>query len=209
MDFFELINHFVSLLVIANPLSALPAILRLTRHHSLNDRRKIGLVSTFSVAVIFLLSTWIGMPFLMILGIGLPSFQIAGGLILLILAFSMLNAEESTIKATVEEQKEKKGGSIAVVPLAIPIIAGPAAISSIIVSVNQHPGILNQLLISFSSLTVALVIGVLLYFANHLEKVFGHSGINVMNRIGGLLLAAIAIQAIANGLIGIFPVLKS
>ncbi len=205
MNFTDFINTFIALLVISNPLSALPAVLRITRNQSLHEKRRTGIIAAFAVGVILLTTTWIGMPALQVLGIKLPAFKVAGGLVLLSLAFSMLYAEESSMKQTPEELKEKRSLSGAVVPLAIPIIAGPGAISTVIVSVNQHPGLLNQLFISFSGILVALCMGILLYFASNLEKIFGQSGINIFNRIGGLILAAIAIQEIANGCLVLFP----
>jgi multiple antibiotic resistance protein len=207
MNLSQFANHFIGLLVIANPLSALPAVLRITRNQSLKDKRKTGLTSAFAVGVILLVVTWVGTPLLMILGIQLPAFQVAGGVVLFMMSLSMLNAEESPIKHNPEEHKEKRSDSGAVVPLAIPIIAGPGAISTVIVSVNEFPGILNQLLLSFLAILVALVMGILLYFSANLEKFFGTSGINIINRLGGLILAAISIQTLATGVMGLFPIL--
>ena len=209
MDLSQFVNHFIGLLVISNPLSALPAVLRITRNQNLTEKRQTGLTAAFAVGIIFLVITWIGGPLLVVLGIQLPAFQVAGGVILFMMALSMLNAEESSIKHSPEEQKERKSELGAIVPLAIPIIAGPGAISSIIVSVNQFPGILNQLFISFSAIMVSFVMGILLFFAADLEKLFGISGINIVNRLGGLILAAISIQTLANGIMGLFPILKS
>jgi multiple antibiotic resistance protein len=205
MDFSQFVNHFIALLVIANPLSALPAVLRITRNQTLAEKRHTGITAATAVCIILLVVTWIGTPLLMILGIQIPAFRIAGGFVLLLMALSMLNAEESPIKASADEQKDKRTDSSAIVPLAIPIIAGPGAISTIIVSVNQFPGLLNQVVLSISAILVALAMGLILYFASDLEKIFGHAGINVINRIGGLVLSAIAVQAIANGIMGIFP----
>lgn len=205
MDFGQFINNFIALLVIANPLSALPAVLRITRNQSFTEKRRTGLTTAFAVGIILLMSTWVGTPLLAVLGIKLPAFQVAGGVVLFLMALSMLNAEESSIKQTPEEQKEKRTNSGAIVPLAIPIIAGPGAISTIIVSVNQFPGILNQLILSFSALLVAFVMGALLYSAASLEKILGQSGINIINRLGGLILAAISIQTLATGLLALFP----
>lgn len=207
MDFSQFVNHFIALLVISNPLSALPAVLRITRHQTLEEKRQTGLLAAFAVGVILLVVTWVGTPLLMILGIGLPSFQVAGGVVLFMMSLSMLNAEESPIKNTPEEQKAKQSDLGAIVPLAIPIIAGPGAISTVIVSVNQFPGPFNQIMISISSILVAFAMGVILYFAANLEKLFGKSGINIINRLGGLILAAISIQTLATGVIGLFPVL--
>lgn len=209
MNFAQFVNHLIALLVIANPLSALPAVLRVTRNQTVSEKRHTGLVSAFVVGIIFLIVTWIGTPLLVILGIGLPSFQVAGGVVIFMMSISMLNAEESPMKHTLEEQKDKQSDMGAVVPLAIPIIAGPGAISAIIVSVNQFPGLFNQMLISIASLLVAFAMGILLYFAADLEKLFGKAGINVIKRLGGLILAAIAIQVLATGIMGLFPTLAS
>ncbi|MDE3045481.1 MAG: NAAT family transporter [Verrucomicrobiota bacterium] len=208
MDFSQFVNHFIALLVISNPLSALPAVLRITENQSLEEKRRTGITSAIAVGIIYLIITWIGLPLLRILGIQIPAFQVAGGLILLIMSLSMLSAEESPIKATPQEQKEKLASSGAIVPLAIPIIAGPGAISSLIVSVNQNPSLIDQMMISASAMLVAFVMGILLYFASNMERFLGKSGINIINRLGGLILASISIQILANGLIAIFPALR-
>jgi multiple antibiotic resistance protein len=209
MSFSDFINHFVTLLVIANPLSALPVILRITQHQNLEQKRKTGRTCATAVMVIFIVVTWIGSPLLAILGIKLQSFQVAGGLILLTIAFSMLNAEESPIKLSPDEQAQKRSEMGAIVPLAMPIIAGPATMTTLIVSVNEFPGLVNQLLISASAILVALVMGTLLYFAAHLEKILGIQGVNIINRVGGLILAALAIQMLSAGLLIFFPGLGS
>lgn len=208
LDLAQFVNHFIALLVIANPLSALPAVLRVTRNLSIHEKRQTGLRVALVVGMILLIVTWVGSPLLFVLGIGLPAFQVAGGVVIFMMALSMLNAEESPIKRSPEEQKEKLDDLGIIVPLAIPIIAGPGAISTIIVSVNQFPGIVNQLFISISAMMVALVMGILLFFAADIEKLFGKSGINVINRLGGLVLAAISIQTLANGVLGLFPSLR-
>ena len=206
MDFAQFVNTFIAILVVANPLSALPAVLKITRHQTLSEKRRTGLVAAFAVFIILIITTWIGSPLLMILGIKLPAFQVAGGMIIFTMAMSMLNAEESPIKQTAEEQKEKlRGAEGAIVPLAIPIIAGPGAISALIVRVNQFPGMYNLLFLSGAVVLVSLVMGLLLYFASNLERLLGQSRINIINRLGGLILAAIAVQIVANGVIGLIP----
>jgi multiple antibiotic resistance protein len=209
MDLSEFANYFVALLVVANPLSALPAVLGITRNMSVEEKKRTGITSAVAVGVILLIATWIGTPLLMVLGIRLPAFQVAGGFILFLMALSMLNAEESPIKQTPDESKERRSDSSAVVPLAIPIIAGPGAISTVIVKVGEFPGVTNLLLLSAAACLVAFVMGVLLYFAGSLERIFKRSGINIINRIGGLLLTSIAVQMLAGGIIDIFPALKN
>ena len=207
MNFSEFLNHFITLLVISNPLSALPVILRITRNQTIEEKHKTARTSATAVLVIFLVVTWIGTPLLAILGIKLQSFQVAGGLILLTIAFSMLNAEESSIKLSADEQAQKRSDMGAIIPLAMPIIAGPATMTTLIVSVNEHPGLINQLIISSSAVLVALVMGALLYFAAHLERILGIQGVNIINRVGGLILAALAIQMLASGILVFFPAL--
>jgi|SRR5579872_2958466 len=210
MSYSTLVNYFISLVVICSPLSALPALLGLTRGRSIEEKRRIGIRAGIAAGVILVVVTWIGAPLLELFGIGVPAFQIAGGIVVFLLALSMLNAEQSRMKQTTEDQKEAEHkGSIAVVPLAIPILAGPGAISTVIVAVNDHPGFVNQI---FFSLTAVLVMGVLaatLYFAGTLEKLLGHTGINIFNRIGGLVLAALAVETLSKGLLSLFPILAS
>jgi len=206
MTLSEFANYFVALLVITNPLSALPAVLRITRDQTMAQKERTAIVATIAIGFILLIATWIGAPLLAILGIGIPSFQVAGGLVLLLIAFSMLNATESSIKQTPQEQKEKiSKDNGAIVPLAIPIIAGPGAISTIIVNVSHYDGIVDQLLLSTAAILVTFVLGLVLYFSSTLEKMIGQAGINIFNRIGGLILASIAIQSLANGALGLFP----
>ena len=208
MNFSELVNSTIALFVVANPLSALPAVLKITRNQTLAEKRRTGLRTAVAVFIILLITTWVGTPLLMVLGIQLPAFQVTGGVVLFMMAMSMLSAEESPIKQTVEEQKEKiVGDAGAIVPLAIPIIAGPGAISTLIIQVNDRPGIFNLLLLSVSVILVSFAMGLLLYFASNLERLLGQSRINIINRLGGLVLAAIAIQMLAKGVIGLFPAL--
>ena len=195
--------------MICNPLSALPAVLRITRSQTLLEKRQTGMTATSAVLMILLLSTWVGSSVLKVLGIKLPAFQVAGGVVVFMMAMSMLSAEESPIKQSPEEGKEKQlSDSGAIVPLAIPLIAGPGAISTIIVNVNQFPGLMNLLILSCSAILVSVVMGTLLYFASNLERILGQSRINIINRLGGLILAAIAIETLATGIKGLFPSLS-
>lgn len=201
MNFTDFVNHFVTLLVIANPLSAIPAVLRITRNDTPGERKHTIFVATLAVGIIFLIVTWFGQSLLSILGIRIPAFQIAGGIVLMLLALSMLHAEESALKQNPEEKRETG----AIVPLAMPIIAGPGAISSLIVSANSHPGLSNLLVITASAILVTLVMGLVLWFSTAIERAIGRKGISIFNRIGGLILASIAVQSFANGCLGFFP----
>jgi multiple antibiotic resistance protein len=204
----ELINYFISLLVICSPFSALPALISLTQGMSDSEKKSTGLVAGVSVGIILVAMTWVGGPVLDFLGISVPAFQVAGGFVIFMLAMAMLNAETSRIKQTSEDQKEAKHkSSVAIVPLAIPIMAGPGAISTVIVAVKSHPGIQNQIYYSCGAMIVALVLGVTLYFSTRFEKMLGQTGINIVNRLAGLILSAMAVQTLSKGLVGLFPFL--
>lgn len=208
MDFTAFFNFFVTLFIIANPMAALPAFLGVTATETFQQRKKTALTTAFAVFFVLILMTFIGRSFLELLGIKVFAFQITGGMILLTLAFSMLNATPSRIRETKEEEKEaQKRDSAAIVPLAIPIIAGPGAISTIILEVSSRPGLMTQLWVAAACFLVAFFMGALLYFASGLEKKLGQTGLNIFSRLGGLVLAAISVQVIADGLVGLFPVL--
>lgn len=204
MNLSQWLSYFVSVLVICSPFSALPALLALTRGRSLEEKRKTALISGFAVGVILVVCTWIGGPLLQFLGISVASFQCAGGIVVFMIALSFLGADATRAQKETENEQEIQGkASIAVVPLAIPVIAGPGAISTVIVAAYEFPGLLNLLYLTLGALCVAGALGLTLYFAGTVEKWLGSSGINIVNRIGGLILAAIAVEMIAKGVIGL------
>jgi len=208
MELNQFVYYFVSLLVICSPFSALPALLTLTHGLSDEEKKRTGMIAGIGVGIILVAMTWIGGPMLDFLGITVPAFQVAGGFVVFMLALSMLNAETSRMKQTTEDQKENRHKhSMAIVPLAIPIMAGPGAISTVIVAVNDNPGVINQLSLTAVSILVALALGITLYFSTRFEKMLGQRGINIVNRLAGLVLAGMAVQTLAKGLIGLFPIM--
>jgi multiple antibiotic resistance protein len=210
MTFLETVNYFIALLVICNPLGALPALLRLTEYETPEQRKRTAYVAAVAVACILIVVTWIGSYLLVIFGIKVPPFQFGGGFVVFLLALSMLRAEQSRIKQTKEEQIEASiKESVAITPLAMPLIAGPGAISTVIVNGSLFPSFLDQLYMTFSAVLVAFIMGIVMYFAAYFEKLFGRVGINIFTRIGGLILAANSVESMAKGLIGMFPVLST
>lgn len=206
MEFGDFLKFYISLLVVCNPFSAIPAVLTFTRAKTMQEKKRTALVASFAVGVILLVSIWIGSPLLSFFDIRISAFQLAGGFVLFLLALSMLSAEDSPLTHDEEDkQQAKKKASIAVVPLAIPIIAGPGAISTAIVFNTNFPGISNLLIMTVCGLFVTVTLGACLYFATRLEKLIGYTGMNIMGRIGGLILAAIAVETMSKGMIGLFP----
>lgn len=210
MTTYELINYFVALLVVCNPIGALPAMLGLTEDETPEERRKTGLVTTFSVGVILVGVTLAGAPFLEILGIGVAPFRVAGGFVVFLLALSMLNAEKSRIKMTHGESREAiVKEHVGITPLAMPLIAGPGAISTVVIKTGLLRDPLDLTYMVGVALAVTFFMGLILYFAGFLERILGKVGINIFTRIGGLILASNAIESIGHGLTTMFPGLAS
>ena len=201
-----LLNYFVSLFMICSPLTAVPVFLTLSRGRSVSERRYAAFLTGMSVCLILLIATWVGEPLLNFLSIRIASFQCGGGIVLFLLALSMLNAEVSPIRQKEEEVFKKP--TFAIVPLAIPLMAGPGAISAAIVASTHSPMLIDKLLLSSVALFLGILTTILLLFSVQIEKYLGHTGLNIVARIGGLILAALAIEIIFNGIEGFIQTCK-
>ncbi len=188
--------------MLCSPLAAIPVFLNLTQGRSKEVRSRIAFFLGAAVGIILLVTTWIGGSLLEVLGIRIPAFQCAGGIIVFLLALSMLNAQMSPMRQTEEEEKAK--AVIPIVPLAIPVMAGPGALSGVVVAANLHSSFPDLLILSFCAILVGGATAAILYFAMQLEKKLGPSGLNVVTRIGGLILAALAVEIFVQGMEGLF-----
>jgi multiple antibiotic resistance protein len=149
-----------------------------------------------------------GEPILHFLGISLASFRVAGGILMLLMGISMLYASPDRSRHTPEEQEESyQRDSVAIVPLAIPLLSGPGAISTTIVYAHSQYSIENYLLVCAVILSVSAIILAILLTAPKIARMMGHTGMNVITRVMGLILASIAVEFIAKGLKALFPVL--
>lgn len=205
----DVFNYFLSLLVVCSPLSALPVLLNLSMGQNDAEKKKIAVTASFAVAMILVFVTWLGLPLLNLFGIRIPAFQIAGGFVLALVALSMLNGRPNRIQQSKEDAVEGfQKASIAVVPLAMPIMAGPGAITTVIVGASIWAGPLNHLYLSICAIAVALTTGSVLYFAGTIERLLKNTGIHLVTRIGGLILGSMAVQSIASGIHGLWLVYK-
>ena len=198
MTISSMLNYFVSLFMICSPLTAIPVFLTLSRGRSVSERRYTAFITGLSVCLILFLSTWVGEPLLSFLSIRIASFQCGGGIVLFLLALSMLNAEVSPMRQKEEEVVKKP--TFAIVPLAIPLMAGPGAISAAIVASSNSPALFDKVLLSVVAIILGVVTTILLLFSVQIEKYLGPTGLNIVARIGGLILAALAIEIIFNGI---------
>lgn len=195
----EFLMMLLPLLIIMDPWGNMPLFLSLTRHNSTAERRRMAAQACVASAVILAVFALAGEAMLRFFQISMPAFQIAGGLIFLIYALQLLALIPSGIRGSAEEEEEGiRRENIALVPLATPLLAGPGAITAVLVWRQQ---IADDALIWLFLVIVsacAVVYGVL-HFAGGLQRLLGVSGIRVITRLTGLLLAVIAVQFMVNG----------
>ncbi len=208
LDYTEYVKIFVALLAVINPLGAITMFIALTPGKGLAVRRKIAKIASFSATLILLVALIAGEGVLAIFGISVSSFRVGGGILILLMAISMLHAELSPTVQTKEEAEESnRKHDIAVVPLATPLLAGPGSISTVVLEVHKGNGWGHQALIALAIVAVGLCVWMALHLAPWISQRLGKTGINIFTRIMGLILAAIAVEFIANGLKGLFPAL--
>lgn len=190
----------LGLVSIVNPIGAIPVFLSLTRERAPAERRSIARQTSAAVFVILAIALVGGETVLAFFGIGLASFRCAGGILVFLMALSMLRAEPSGIRQTLEEGIESsQKESIAVVPLAMPMLAGPGAVSTVIVYGHGGRTWLHVGLMGLAIAGTALVTYGALRFAPLIERMLGQTGMNIVTRVMGLILAAIAVELMAGG----------
>lgn len=190
---------FTSVLFIVDPLAAVPSYLVITQDETPSHRRRTALRACIGMALILLVFTAAGSLIFRMLGITLAAFRIAGGLILWLVALDMLRAQRSTQETREELAEGQAKEDVALTPLAIPILAGPGAISTAMVLASQATSVPETAVVYGSILITAVVSYVTLRLGERLLAVLGRTGIRVLTRIMGLLLAALATQFILTG----------
>ncbi len=206
MTYSETIKFIVAMIIMINPLSSLSIFLDLTKGASRLDQRHIAKISTIATTVIMVATIWTGKELLDVLGISISSFRFAGGIILLIIGYSMLQSRESPVNHSPEDNVDaKERHSIAVVPLSLPIIIGPGAITTLIIAAGDYPHFLSKLYMSALCAVLGIGMGTIMYFGTPVANFVGNSMIKVVTRIMGMIVMAIAVGMLADGLAGLFP----
>ncbi len=206
IDLTNAVKILTAMLAIVNPLGAIPMFISMTTNETTRQRYRTARVAAFSVALILIVACLVGEPMLQLFGVSIPAFRVGGGLLVLSVAISMMHAQPSKIRQTDEEALEaEEKASVAVVPLAIPLLAGPGAISTMIIYAHNAGGWWEFGVLLGNSVIVALAIWMALRLAIHISAYVGTTGINIATRVMGLLLTAIALEFIAAGLLELFP----
>ncbi len=200
------IKIFTTLLAIVNPLGVVPIFVSMTDGLANGERRHIARTTSIAVAVVLIFSTLLGKPLLDFFGVSIASFKVGGGILLLLMSIAMMQAKHKQSNQTPEEAEEaEEKESIAVVPIAMPLLAGPGAISTVIIYADQSAHPLHIGLIITICLLISLLTWAALNVANPLSRMLSKTGINIATRLMGLILAAIAVEFISGGLIQLLP----
>ena len=208
----DIYKPLVALLAIVNPIGVVPFFIHFTSSFTRQQRRNTIVVSSCTAGIVIALSALFGLKIIDFFGISLASFQVGGGCLLLISSLQMLNAQPAeTRKDDVNEGSSKvnAGASIAVVPLAIPLLTGPATISTMVIYAEKTRHWWELAVLCAYGVIVALVTFIVFLASGRIAKVLGQTGINIMTRLMGLILAALAVELLADGLIKLFPVLAA
>ena len=207
MDIFELVRAALALFAIVDPIGVIPIFLMATRGFTLAHSHAAARIAALTVLGVLTLFTFVGEPLLLFFGIRLAAFSVAGGLLLLLLALSMVQAHVSPQRQTQDEAQEaEEKDSVGVVPLGVPLLAGPGAITHVIVAASAARGdVLHQTALLIPVALVALSVWLAFRAAPVIARRLGNTGIHVVTRLMGLIIAAISIEMIANGLGQLFP----
>jgi multiple antibiotic resistance protein len=208
----DLLKPLIALLAIVNPIGVIPFFIAFTQNFSPAERQRTIKVASFSAFVVIAVSAVAGLKIIEFFGISLASFQVGGGTLLLISSLQMLNAQPAEARPSdVDEgnQKVDAGASIAVVPLTVPLLTGPATISTIVIYAEKTRHVWELGVLVGYGVVIGLVTFATFAASGRIAKVLGQTGINVMTRLMGLILAAMAVELLADGLIKLFPVLAS
>lgn len=210
LNYAEYVKLFIGLLAIINPLGVVPIFISMTIDQNNAQRKKTVNMVAFAVIIILLVSLFFGELLLDFFGISIASFRVGGGILILLMAIAMLHAKTSLLKQTEEEADESiEKDSVAIVPLAMPLLAGPGAISTVILAAHKSSGIAHYMIIALGIVLLGLVVWGVLRLSPWIAARMGATGINIFTRIMGLILAAIAVEFIASGLQGLFPILAT
>ena len=200
----------IALLAIVNPIGVVPFFIHFTDNLNREQRARTMQVSALTAFLVIALSALAGLRIIEFFGISIASFQVGGGLLLLISALQMLNAQPAETRPTDMSEGEEKldaGSSIAVVPLTIPLLTGPATISTMVIYAERTRYWWELAILVGYGLVVGIAVYLAFLASGRIARLLGRTGINIMTRLMGLILAALAVEIMAEGLIQLFPAL--
>ncbi len=197
MDTAFFITAFVTMFVVIDPIGLAPLFVALTQGMTTAARRRIALRATLIGILILLAFATFGEALLSFIGISMPAFRVAGGILLFLTALDMLFERRTKRR---EDKQEEDRDDPSVFPLAIPLIAGPGAIASVILLMGQRPGVEGAALVLGATGIVMLIVMGFFLASGMIERALGKTGVTVVTRLLGMLLAALSVQFVLDGL---------
>ncbi len=206
------LKPLITLLAIVNPLAIVPFFIHYTQGFSPVQRKQTIYTAAFSAFCVIAVCAILGLQILEFFNISLPSFQVGGALLLLISALNMLNAQPAEANPLTNEleagaEKAAAGSSIAVVPLTIPLLTGPACMSTVVIYADRAQNLWQHAALIGYGVVIGLATVLCFSLADPIARVLGKTGINVLTRLMGLILAALSVEVMADGLGKLFPLL--
>ena len=207
----DILKPLIALLAIVNPIGVIPFFIHFTRGFSREQRRRTIHVAAIGAFVVIAVSALAGLRIIEFFGISLASFQVGGGMLLLVSSLQMLNAQPAeSRKEDLHEGDDKvdTGSSIAIVPLTIPLLTGPATISTMVIYADKTRTLVEHAVLVGYGVVIGLATFAAFSAAGRIARLLGRTGINVMTRLMGLILAAMAVELLSDGLLKLFPALS-
>ncbi len=202
----DFLHIFVPLFIIVDPVGCVPLFLGLTEGLPESKRRYLAFKASLVLTLVLSAFSLFGDRLLLYFDISVASFRVAGGLILLLIALQMIQAQPRATKSLPEEEEEsRQKEDIAVVPLGVPILAGPGAITTVLVLTGGEPNLSLRFMVIMATVLVALLTFLIFSHAVRISRVLGQTGTNLFVRLTGLILAVISVEYIARGLGELFP----
>ena len=201
---------FVGFFAVMDPIGSIPVFVIMTDNNTEPERRSMVRRASITALGVLLFFGITQMWLFNFFGFTMGAFRVAGGLFLFLIAFEMLSAQFSGAKHTHEEQKEGvEKPDISITPLAVPLLAGPATIASVVLAFSQAEDFWQYVAVAVATVAVCVASWFILRASGRIQKLLGMTGIKVVSRMMGLILAAMAIQFVAAGLSELFPILAS
>lgn len=196
-----LINAFVVLFVVVDPIAIAPLYLSFTHNNTIQQRKQMAIKGVMLASGMLLVFYLFGEWLLTVMGISIPAFRIAGGILLMLIAVDMILVYQSPIRSTtdVEQQEAELKQDISVFPLAFPLISGPGALTTVLLMASNTEDNLQMAAMVGIIIVIMLMTLVTLLVAPRVMRIIGETGINVVSRLFGLVLAALAVQYIIDG----------
>jgi multiple antibiotic resistance protein len=200
-----LLSFMAALFSMMNPIGNLGVFAGLTANRTEAQAVRIAWACALAVAITLLIVTWSGPMLLHFFGITVDTLRAAGGVIVLIIGLQMLFNKSGHKHSSTELKDAEDNDSIAVIPLAIPIVGGPGTMATVLVAAQQNSSVLSKVEISAVVIVFAGICGILFSFAAPISKWMGEAGMGVVTRVMGMILSAIAMGMLADGLKGLLP----